>query len=155
MGETLFSLYNIQKYITMKWCIDNDLTNGYMRKLLKESVTNGNFSNLLMDTIIKSPNTDIQITFRSDNCEYIENIVDTLVGLCHMNSFIFDIAIDDDDSLYRSDRIKNNLPRNTDNWYFTISKLTFSKDNGTSYHIHVSKETKNCHLLFIYDKHIV
>jgi len=139
----------------MRWSIDNDSGSVYTRQILKESVDNNDFSNILLDTVIKTPNTDLQITFRSDNRNYIENIVDTLVGLCHTNNFTFDVALDDNDSLYTSNRIKNNIPRDSDTWYFTISKLTFPRDSGLSYHIHISKKGKNCHLLFIHDKHIV
>ena len=139
----------------MKWSIENDLGSINTNQLLKESVTSNNFSDILIDTVIKTQNPDIQVTFRSDNRNYSENIVDTIVGLCYTNNFTFDIAIDDDDSVYTSDRIQNNLPRDCDTWYFTISKITFPRDNGLSYHIHISKKTKNCHLLFIHDKHIV
>ena len=139
----------------MKWCIENSTMGPTVRNKLKESIQEGNFSKELFNSIFKYANSDMQLTFRSDNLVYIDKLVNKIIGLCYVKNFVFDIANDNHQSLYKSIRIQNNLPRDSGIWYFTFSKVSHLKYGSLSYHFHFSNSEQNFHLLLVHDDNIV
>ncbi len=139
----------------MKWCIEDTNISTNVCNKLKESINRGDFSKEIFDVILKHINSNIQLTFRSDNLAYIDKLVNKIVGLCYVKNFLFDIANDNHKSLYKSSRIKHNQPKDRDKSYFTFSKVTFPKDLGTSYHFHFSQFHNNSHLLLVHDNNIL
>jgi hypothetical protein len=139
----------------MKWCIEDSNVGPFMRKKIKRNLENGTITKETLEELLQYPSIDQQFTFRSDNSIFVDKLVNSIIGICYVKNFIFDIAIDDHRSIYKSKRIKNKQPKDNTKWYFTISKMTFTNDNTVSYHFHFSKQGKNCHILLIHDNDIV
>ena len=139
----------------MKWCIENSTMGSTVCNKLKKSVQEGNFSKELFNSIFRYTSSDMQLTFRSDNLVYIDKLVNKIIGLCYVKNFVFDIANDNHQSLYKSTRISNNQPKDANLWYFTFSKISHSIHEGVSYHFHFSNNNKRFHLLIIHDNNIV
>jgi hypothetical protein len=139
----------------MKWCIENSTMESTVCNKLKESVQEGNFSKELFNSIFKYTSSDMQLTFRSDNLVYIDKLVNKIVGLCYIKNFVFDIANDNQQSLYKSTRIQTNQPKDTGIWYYSFSKISH-KQGGLSYHFNFSNNGhNNFHLLLVHDNNIV
>ena len=108
-----------------------------------------------LEDLLQYADSDLQFTFRSDNLTFIDKMVNRIIGFCYIKNFVFDIAIDNHISIYKSNRIINKHPKDNTKWYFTISKMVFSNDSCVSYHFHFSKQDKNCHILLVHDNNIV
>lgn len=139
----------------MKWHIENESLGFQTCSKLKESISKGTFSSIVLETALRYANTDVNVTLRSDNLSYIEHLVTQIIGLCYVKNFKFDMVTEDHDTIYKSNRLKSNHPKDSDCWYMALSKIGFVKDGGTSYHFHLSKRKKNFHLILIHDKNII
>lgn len=137
----------------MKWSIENQksMSPALNDKIIK-SIEQGNLSKELLNTVVSY--VDSNITFRSDNRQYVEKLVNSIVGQCYKMNIVIDRTEENGKVIYESNRIKYNLPREKDQWYLSMIKREFGKDN-LSYHLHYTKDAENCHLIVSHDTMIV
>lgn len=136
----------------MKWCIEDSNMTPTIHEKLKKSMTQGNLSKELMDTILT--NFKANITFRTDNIIFIEKLVNQIIGLCYKYNVIIYSITDNKNCLYKCDKIIHNEPRESDKWYLTCIKKVYSSTN-IAYHLHFSYNEHQCHLLIAYDTNII
>ena len=136
----------------MKWRIHSEPHSKKFFSKLTRYIESGEFSSNIIKMITGYANSDVDITFSSDDKNYIENTVDEIIGTCYSKNCVFDIVADDYDLLYtRNNKYQS---RDSNKWYLTLKKITLSNNFGSSYHIHLSKNKVNHHILLNYDRNI-
>jgi len=139
----------------MRWHLYSDQ---WIYKKLSTGIKKGTFSSTILKTIQKetSKNTkkDSKIILRTDSEKFIKNATNKMISICSKLNFMFDKMSINDTALYKSNRIISDEPMDTNQWYFTLSIISF-KTNETAYHFHYTWNKQNYHLILLHEQDIV
>lgn len=135
----------------MKWNLHNEYIESIPKKKLNKKIGKKGMSPFIIDVIIKNKKNNDAIILLTDNKIFLEQTVKKLVSICYQKDIRFDTAMDNHNCIYQDNQL------NTEDWYFTMNKVSFNSNMKMNicYYFNFVNKNRNFHLTLMLDENMI
>lgn len=135
----------------MKWNLHNEYIESIPKKKLNKKIGKEGISPFIIDVIIKNKKNNDTIILLTDNKIFLEQTVKKLVSICYQKDIRFNTAMDNHNCIYQDNQL------NTEDWYFTMNKVSFNSNMKMNicYYFNFVNKNRNFHLTLMLDENMI